>query len=261
MQRRPSTSTASSARAFFSLTPPLETNSSPSSTTSSAFSSMSSLGFSTVAPSFASRTRPARTVAAAAVREGANPRSASRVSARRRGIAPTVPRPGSPARESGATHGVIALTHKAHIRSYPGFRDDTVQGNPDSRARRSRGGRRPAVDGGALRARLHAPRGRSEHRSRCSSARSRHLRLRRHPAGEPAAECPRGTRLHTGRRHGRRRGSSGDRRRLRRNSLFGRVRLRAYGADRFNAIQPSARRLIPAYLPQTKKQHTYLSSL
>ncbi len=43
------------------------------------------------------------------------------------------------------------------------------------------------------------------------------------------------------------------------NSLHGRVRLRASGADRFNAVHPPARGLTD-YLPQTK-QHTYLSSL
>ena len=49
--------------------------------------------------------------------------------------------------------------------------------------------------------------------------------------------------------------------RLRRNSLFGRVRLRTHGADRLNAVQSSTRSLSTGYLPQTTQQHTYLSSL
>ena len=88
--------------------------------------------------------------------------------------------------------------------------------------------------------------------------RPRDLRLRRRQRGERAAECPRGTRLHAGRRDDRGRSDRGDRRRLHRNSLFGRVRLRAHGADRLNAVQSSARSLIPAYLPQTNSS-THIS--
>src|SRR4051812_41497628 len=274
MQRRPSTSTGSSSNAFFSLMPPRDTNSSPSSTSNSAFSSMSSLGFSTVDPFVASRTRPARTVAAAAVRDAARPRSASSVSARRRGMRPTVHRRRSSKRESGATPGehqderprpdrsqplwqqglngsrfwgllfvhdrlptgfphryarkqlptddpsVIPLTHESHIRSYPGFRDDSVQGNPHPRARRPRGGRRPPADGGAVRVRFRAVRGCPELRSRSASPRARHLGLWRYRTREPAAERPRGTRLHAGRSHDGGRSRGGDRPALSRQHVF-----------------------------------------
>ncbi len=44
--------------------------------------------------------------------------------------------------------------------------------------------------------------------------------------------------------------------RLRRNSLFGRVRLRPHGADRLNAVQSSTRSLRPA---TSHRQHTHIS--
>ena len=42
---------------------------------------------------------------------------------------------------------------------------------------------------------------------------------------------------------------------------YGRFRHRAYGVTRFNAVHSPARRLNPAYLPQTKKQQHYISLL
>ena len=61
------------------------------------------VGASTGDPFFARRTRPARTLAAAAVRDGASPRSASRVSARRRVTRRTVQAPRPPERRPGGS--------------------------------------------------------------------------------------------------------------------------------------------------------------